>query len=96
MKVSILHDSDAEIAAAIRLIQIAEELTGSGISTLRALYRCGPLNDGDIPSKAGLDELIEKGLAARIVQKGEYGYNACTYKGGQLFLFLVATEVIKN
>ncbi len=92
MNVSILHDSDAEIAEGVRIMQMSEEITGVEISTLRALYEYGPLDDGDVPSRVGRDMLTEKGLANRIIQKGEHGYSACTYKGAQLILFLFARE----
>lgn len=39
-------------------------LSGAAIDTFRALAR-GPQFDGDVPSKAGRNELIELGLARR-------------------------------
>lgn len=56
-------------------------MTGAEIDSLVALVERGPLWDGDVPSKRGRDELISKGLAARIVVAGDDGYTAATYKG---------------
>lgn len=53
-------------------------MTGSEIDTL---VECGPLWDGDLPSKTGRDALIAQGLAIRVVVKGEDGWQAATYAG---------------
>lgn len=95
LHVSLSTSSDGEIIAAVRTIRTAEELTGAEIDTLVALYKYGALDDGDVPSKSGRDALVEKGLAVRIMQKGEYGFNACTYKGGCVFSLLTSKGVVK-
>ena len=56
-------------------------MIGAEIDTLVALVEHGPLFDGDVPSKSGRDDLIAKGLAARVLVKGEDGYTAATYRG---------------
>lgn len=56
-------------------------MTGGEKDTLIALVECGPLWDGDIPSKVGRDSLIKQGLAVRVVVKGEDGWQAATYAG---------------
>jgi hypothetical protein len=56
-------------------------MTGAETDTLIALVECGPLWDGDVPSKAGRDSLITQGLAVRVVVKGEDGWQAATYTG---------------
>jgi hypothetical protein len=56
-------------------------MSGAEIDTLIALVECGPLWDGDVPSKAGRDSLIAQGLAVRVVVKGEDGWQAATYAG---------------
>lgn len=56
-------------------------MTGAEIETLVALVEHGPLWDGDVPSKTGRDDLIGKGLAVRVLVKGEDGYTAATYRG---------------
>lgn len=38
-------------------------LSNAAIDTLIKLYKSGPLEDGDLPSKAGMSELIEQELA---------------------------------
>lgn len=57
------------------------QLSGAEAETLVALVEHGPLWDGDVPSKSGRDGLLQKGLAVRIVVKGEDGYQAATYVG---------------
>lgn len=56
-------------------------MTGAEIDTLIALVEHGPLWAGDVPSKAGRDTLVSRGLAAYVVVKGEDGYAAATYAG---------------
>lgn len=56
-------------------------MTGAEKDTLIALVECGPLWDGDVPSKAGRDSLLKQGLAVRVVVKGEDGWQAATYAG---------------
>lgn len=56
-------------------------MTGAEIDTLIALVECGPLFDGDVPSKAGRDALLHRGYAVRIVVHGSDGYQAATYRG---------------
>lgn len=55
-------------------------LTGAETDTLIAMIECGPLEDGDVPSKAGRDSLIERGLAMR-VQAIDYWRVAATHAG---------------
>jgi hypothetical protein len=57
------------------------ELNGGEIDTLVGLVEQGPLWDGDVPSKAARDSLIDRGLAVRVVVKGEDGHTAVTYLG---------------
>ena len=55
---------------------------GAGMKdTLIALVERGPLWDGDVPSKIERDELLDKGLAVRVVVRGEDGWQAATYQG---------------
>ena len=56
-------------------------MTGAEKDTLIALVEQGPLWDGDVPSKRGRDALVERGLAVRVVVKGEDGWQAATYAG---------------
>ncbi|MGC4076250.1 MAG: hypothetical protein QM702_04310 [Rubrivivax sp.] len=56
-------------------------LTSAEKDTLIALVEQGPLSDGDVPSKQGRDSLMQRGLAAKVVVKGEDGWQAATYAG---------------
>lgn len=61
-------------------------LPGACIDTLVALVEEGPLWDGNVPSKRGRDELIDLGLAVRVVANTPRdgwsdGYVAATYAG---------------
>lgn len=60
--------------------------------TLSAMYEHGPLFDGDVPSKSARNILVTDGYAARVVVNGEDGYNACTYKGRDLYKVLQAEK----
>lgn len=63
----------------------SENKDGFCLDTLTALVENGPLWDGDVPSKAGRDELLATGYAARVLVKGEDGFTAATYKGRNLY-----------
>ncbi|WP_041299789.1 hypothetical protein [Hyphomicrobium sp. MC1] len=56
--------------------EIFKKLSGGAIDTLRALAR-GPKFDGDVPSKAGRNELVELGLARRDRQFPDGPYKGC-------------------
>lgn len=65
---------------------MSEALSGACIDTLVALVENGPLWDGNVPSKRGRDDLIEMGLAVRVVANTPRdgwsdGYTAATYAG---------------
>lgn len=57
--------------------ETAAALSGAAVDTLVALMRSGPLYDGDVPSKSGRDELLDCGLAAKIVVSGRAMPDAC-------------------
>lgn len=56
-------------------------LSPAARENLHALIEEGPLFDGDVPLKSGIHELVEFGLAAKAVVKGEQGYQVATYLG---------------
>ena len=60
--------------------------------TLIALVEQGPLWDGDVPSKRQRDELIEHGLCAKVVVRGEDGYNAATYAGREAYVAMLESD----
>jgi hypothetical protein len=71
---------------AARWREIYRSLSGGAIDTLACLCKYGPTYDGNVPSKAGRDELWDKKLCARIVLKGcEFGYQAATYLGAHVW-----------
>lgn len=53
-------------------------------------FEKGPVDDGDVPSKSSRDTLVEEGFMAKVVVKGEEGYNACTYKGAMAYRLIKA------
>jgi hypothetical protein len=81
LHVDIENNSATEIAEACKLIVQAESLSGGAISTLKACYSVGPLDDGYVPSKSGRDDLRSLDFVAKIIVKGVTGYDACTQKG---------------
>ncbi|KVN83456.1 hypothetical protein [Burkholderia ubonensis] len=70
------------------------EADGGMLDTLIGLVERGPLWDGDVPSKAGRNKLIEWGLATRVVVNGEEGYTAATYAGSAAFLARYGSDTI--
>lgn len=82
----VLHESvdlstDKELAWAVRLIVRVQTMNSGERDTICGVYLDGPLFDGDVPSKAARDSLVNEGMISRIVVKGEEGFNACTYLG---------------
>lgn len=73
--------SAEELKSACELIIEVQAMDGAERDCIRAAYKNGPLFDGDVPSKSGRNSLLEKGYMAKVVVKGEDGYNACTHKG---------------
>jgi hypothetical protein len=82
--------SDASLAWAVKKIVRVQGMSGAERDTIRAAYRDGPLEDGDVPSKAARDALVAEGMMAKIVVKGEQGYNACTYLGALAYRLISA------
>lgn len=58
--------------------------------TLYALVERGPIEDGDIPSKSGRNDLIEHGYAVNVIVNGQHGYTAATALGAQFYINHVA------
>ena len=79
-----------EVKAACRLIARVQEMEPHERDVIRCAYRKGPLFDGDVPSKTGRDMLLEDGFIAKVVVKGEDGFNACTHKGAWAYRLLEA------
>lgn len=90
-----LHESvelstPAELKSACELIIEVQAMSGAERDCICVGYQHGPLFDGDVPSKSGRDSLLEKGYMAKVVVKGEDGYNACTHKGAWAYRLLEA------
>lgn len=60
---------------------LAAVMTPTHRDALGQLIKSGPIWDGDVISKAARDDLIEWGLAGRVVFKGSQGYTAANYYG---------------
>jgi hypothetical protein len=74
-----IYDDEAELRA------IWESLDGGERETLRCLILKGPVWDGDVPSKAGRDGLLRKGLASKAIVRREQGYQVANYRGWQVY-----------
>ncbi|MDM1282400.1 hypothetical protein HXZ60_02145 [Acinetobacter towneri] len=83
-------DSAEEIKANIELIIRVQEMSNCERETIKAAFKHGPLYDGDVPSKSSRDALVKDGFIAKVVVKGEDGFNACTYKGRWAYRILEA------
>jgi hypothetical protein len=79
-----------------RVVQPWLEANGGALDTLIGLVERGPLADGDVPSKAGRNCLIEWGLAVRTVVKGEEGYQAATMDGVQAFCAMYGSNTLSE
>lgn len=91
----VLHEdeklsTDGELAWACKLICRVQTMASGERDTIRAAFTAGPLYDGDVPSKSGRDALLEDGMIAKVVVKGEEGFNACTYRGAAAYRLLLA------
>ena len=72
-------------------------LTGAAIDTLIALVENGPLEDGDVPSKSGRNELLSLRVCGytvvdKIICNSKDGYQAATYVGRDLYKTLLLND----
>lgn len=51
---------------------------------LYQLAKHGPVWDGDVISKSSRDDLLDCEACAKVLVKGEDGFNACTYLGREM------------
>ncbi len=56
-------------------------LDSAQLEVLRQLCLTGPVEDGDVCSKAARDDLLSMGLAARACVKGQQGFTVANYSG---------------
>lgn len=73
-----------------------EILHGGWAETIIALVENGPLDDGDIPSKAARDELIHRGFATKAIVNQQEAGNLATYRGRDLYKQLVDAPTMKE
>ena len=76
----VMFSSADEIKYAMETI-VQEDWLLKCRGALEQLYMDGPVDDGDIVSKAQRDWLIKNGYAERVIFKQSDGFTACTYKG---------------
>lgn len=60
---------------------MTDKFSGAELDTLIALVERGPLDPGDLPSKAGRTALLDRGYAVMVLVNGQDGFTAATYKG---------------
>lgn len=82
-------NTSEENEAALKWLALARNAKGNAADTIRAAFTRGPLYDGDVPSKAGRDWCLEHDLISKVIVKGEWGYNALTYKGAWVYKLLL-------
>lgn len=70
-----------EIEYQLKCFEQAASLNSNAVETLSSALKTGPLWDGDVPSKSGRDDLLDIEAIAKVVVKGEQGFNAATYHG---------------
>lgn len=78
-----LLDSREELAEVVQMIDFARSNRPLH-EALFQLHANGPVWDGDVISKSMRDQLLVIGACAKVVVKGEDGFNACTYFGQHL------------
>ncbi len=79
-----------EIKKACELIIEVQSMSVAERDFIKAIFSYGPLDDGDVPSKSIRDTLLNSEYVAKIVVKGQDGYNACTHKGAWAYRLIKA------
>lgn len=79
-----------ELKQCCGLIIRVQEMGNGERDCILASFRHGPLFDGDVPCKTSRDNLVKDGFLAKVVVKGEGGYNACTTLGSRAFRLIEA------
>lgn len=91
----VIHESEElssaeELKRACKLIIRVQSMDGAERDTIRAAFKKGPLEPGDLPSKAANCKLEEDGLMCRVVVSGRDGQCACTQLGAYAFKLIEA------
>lgn len=88
------HAEKEDIDCKIKALITAQELTGAEVDTLIACYNSNDMTSGDVPSKAGLGRLLDKGVLCQTAHKGnDYSFSV-TYPLG--FNVIKAMQLIGN
>ena len=87
---SVELSTDKELKNAVKLIIEVQNLSVDERDNIKAAFERGPLDDGDVTSKSGRDSLVEKGFMKKVIVKGEWGFNAVTYKGAYAYKLIKA------
>lgn len=85
-----------EIYKACDLIIRVQEMTPGERDVLIGAWKHGPLFDGDVTSKTSRDQLLRDGFMAKVVVKGQDGYNACTFLGHLAYRLLTLTTDVNG
>lgn len=99
--IDLMTSGEIERAAEVRhmassMLQFREMYHGA-VSCLEALMNAkGPLWDGDVPSKAGRDSLLDLRLASRVIYGGKDGYTAATYLGREVMDEIYRLRMLKE
>ena len=64
------------------VIELGDLLRKSHGAVLLQLVKDGPVEDGDVISKSLRDDLINLGLATRVMHQDQFGFTSATYLGG--------------
>lgn len=64
--------------------------------TIIVLIEQGPVDDGDLPSKAARDSLLHHGFACKAIVHQEEAGNLATYRGRELYKQLVDAPTLKE
>lgn len=87
---SLENSTPKEVVRACELIVAVQDMPQDMRDCLRGAYLNGPITDGEVVSKESRNNLVELGYLARVVIRGQDGYNACTNKGAWAYRILEA------
>jgi hypothetical protein len=82
--------SERELRQALSMILRVQDLAEVEKDELESIFLSGPIFDGDVISPANRNALVEAGFVAKVVFRGEEGFNACTYLGAQAYRLIRA------
>lgn len=89
---SVETSTTEELKKACELIIRVQDMDSGERDCIISSWMKGPLFDGDIPSKSSRDTLVSEKFMAKVVVKGQDGYNACTYLGQRAYRIIQALQ----